>query len=104
MATSSSRLREFELRQAGDRRRQERQWRQEAGNYGYKELRRRRPGNTLAPMEDVLDERWHRSRVAMAPSQRSASSRQLRENVIMLLVLAASIYGLYHLCIYVLNQ
>lgn len=63
------------------------------------------PANTLGPQEDVLERREHeyRHRVRTAAAQRDSSSG-ITENLILLAVLAGSIYGLYRLCIYLLMQ
>ncbi len=103
MAAYNSRLKEFELQNASDRRKVERQWRHENGGYGYEAPRRLR-SNTLGPQEDVIERRRnHRSHVATSSSYGNSSRNILAENVFLLLLLASSIYGIYRLCIYILN-
>ncbi len=103
MARQNSRLKEFELQLADDRRRQERRHRQEAGGYGYDAAHRQRSRNTLGPQEDVIERRRHRNRVAVGGTHDTSTRNILAENVFLLLLLAASIYGIYRLCIYILN-
>ncbi len=103
MAHPNSRLKQFELQLADDRRRQELHARQGVNSYGYTSPRRPRSYNTLGPQEDVIERRRHRKRVAMNTSPSSSSRNILMENVILLLILAASIYAIYRLCIYILN-
>ena len=63
-----------------------------------------RRNNTMAPPEDVLDARKDR-RVPLSIQHATGQSRNvLVENVILLTILVASIYGLYNLTIYLLNQ
>lgn len=64
------------------------------------------PANTLGPQEDVLErrEREYRHRVRTAAAAQGDSSSGITENLILLAVLAGSIYGLYRLCIYLLMQ
>ncbi len=103
MAGYNSRLKEFELQNASDRRRLERQWRHEEGGYGYEAPRRLR-SNTLGPQEDVIERRRsHRNRVAVSASYGNSSRSILAENIFLLLLLSGSIYGIYRLCIYILN-
>ncbi len=103
MAGYNSRLKEFELMNASDRRRLERQWRHEDGGYGHETPRRLR-SNTLGPQEDVIESRRrHRNHVAVSPAYTNSSRNILAENIFLLMVLAASIYGIYRLCIYILN-
>lgn len=61
--------------------------------------------NTMEPPEEVVERRrMHRRRVMMVNAGGANTRNILRENVIMLLLLVASIYGLYRLIIYLLNQ
>ncbi len=103
MPRNSSRLKEFELRQARDRRKRELEWQYDEGGYGY-EAPRRISRNTLGPQEDVIERRRrNRKHVATAVRPGTSSRNILAENVIFLILLAASIYGMYRLCIYILN-
>ncbi len=98
MARPNSRLKQFELQLADDRRRQQRQQAVESGA-----SRRPRSYNTLGPQEDVIERRRHRNRVAISSTPDNTTRNILAENVFLLLVLAGSIYGIYRLFIYVLN-
>ncbi len=100
MARPNSRLKQFELQLAEDRHRQGRSPRHGADSYG---APRRRSYNTLGPQEDVIERRRHRNRVAMSGTPGMSSRNILVENVFLLLLLAASIYGIYRLCIHILN-
>lgn len=90
-----TRLRELEQmeRQTGSRQR-------------YISERRRPLGiNTMEAPEELLEQRrrMHRKHVSMATNANGARNA-LFENVILLLALIGSIYGLYRLAIYLLNQ
>ncbi len=103
MAASRSRLKDFELQLANERRQQQRRREQDSRNYGFDDERRRRGRNTLGPQEDVIERRQHRNRVALSATPGNTSHNVLTENIVLLLLLAASIYGIYRLCIYILN-
>ncbi len=62
--------------------------------------------NTLGPNEDVIARRRAtKRRPVYVPAVRQCSpSHLLMENIVLLLFLVASIYGLYRLCIFILNQ
>jgi hypothetical protein len=60
--------------------------------------------NTLAPPEDVLDARRHTPRNINMQHVSGQSRSALTENLILLALLVGSIYGLYRLSIYLLNQ
>lgn len=61
--------------------------------------------NTLGPQEDVVESRRRRrSRVVMAAPRPGSAKSQLTENILLLILLVGSIYGLYRLSIYILNQ
>ncbi|MDO5472781.1 MAG: hypothetical protein Q4F35_05550 [Akkermansia sp.] len=95
-----SRQREFELMEQQARYRQEQELRRHKEYY---EDTWSRPNNTLGPHEEVVEKRRRRKHVVIAtgsPQTRSV----LGENLILLAALVASIYGLYSLCIYLLNQ
>lgn len=94
--SSFDRLRELELR---------RNMRQTTGQDTNRTYQRRYPANTLGPSEDVLERRrgMHRKHLTIsgaAPQNRS----MLLENLLLLLVLVGSIWGLYTLTIYILTQ
>lgn len=100
MARSMTRQKEYELRAADARQRWETL--REQG-------RARRPymhnSNTLGPQEDVVESRrMTRNRVVLAPPRSAATRRLITENILLLVLLMLSIYGLYRLSIYVLNQ
>lgn len=62
--------------------------------------------NTMEPSEDVLE---HRKRmrcrpVALGQAGGNSARNILRENVIMLILIIGSTYGLYRLIIHLLNQ
>ncbi len=84
----------------------ERAWEQETPHRTTRRSRRvADPANTLGPQEDVMErrEREYRHRVATAVPQNDSGS-SMTENLILLAILAGSIYGLYRLCIYLLMQ
>ena len=94
--SSFDKLRELEMR---------RNMRQETSPQPQRVYRRRYPANTLGPSEDVLERRrgQHRKHVTItgaAPQNRSL----LLENLLLLVVLAGSIWGLYTLTIYLLTH
>ncbi len=89
MATNTSRLMELDRQRPAARR---------------AAAPRRRPANTLEPLDDVIDERRYKHLHRTQTGASAATGRQLRENAVMLLLLAASIYGLYELVLYVLNH
>ena len=62
-----------------------------------------RPNNTLGPNEEVVEKRRRRKHVVISTGS-SQTRSVLGENLILLAALIASIYGLYSLCIYILNQ
>lgn len=93
--SSFDRLRELEHR---------RNMRQ-GGTPAPQDYKRRYPANTLGPQEDVLEYRRvrHRNRVTItgaAPRNRNI----LLENLLLLAVLAGSIWGLYTVTIYLLTH
>jgi hypothetical protein len=94
--SSFDKLRDLELR---------RNMRQETSQQPRRAYQRRYPANTLGPSEDVLERRrgQHRKHVTItgaAPQNRSL----LMENLLLLVVLAGSIWGLYTLTIYLLTH
>ncbi len=103
MAHPNSRLKQFELQLADDRRRQQRRSHYETDNYGHPTNRRERSYNTLGPQEDVIERRRHRKHVAVSAGSTNTTRNILAENIFLLILLAASIYGIYRLCIYILN-
>ncbi len=104
MAHPHSRLKQFELQLADERRRQAHRRQREAAGYQEPEpLRRRQAVNTLGPQEDVIERRRHRNRVSVSNTSTTGTRNILAENVFLLLLLAGSIYGIYRLCIHILN-
>ncbi|MGN0867983.1 MAG: hypothetical protein ACI4O9_00465 [Akkermansia sp.] len=57
--------------------------------------------NTLAPMEELMERRRHPVAVSRGATNSGAS---LSENLLLLALLAGSIYGLYRLALYLLTQ
>lgn len=102
-----SRQREFELMVAEDRMRREQALEREDAMLGY-DRHRHNPEhyNTLGPHEEVIERRraHKRKRVAMAAPRHHSTGNILMENIMLLLLMVGSIYGLYRLCIYILNQ
>ena len=61
--------------------------------------------NTMEPQEDVDESRRStRNRVVVSMGRSASTKTLLLENLLLLLVLGASIFGLYMLSIYLLNQ
>lgn len=94
--SSYNRLRELE---------QSRHMSRPSRNLPTQDYQRRYPANTLGPNEELLDRRrgQRRKHVAItnsAPRQRNI----LLENIFILIFLAASIWGLYNLIIYLLTH
>lgn len=101
-ASSIAKLRELERRSARSRRRgaDPEAWRDDA--YRYADYRLCNDVNTLGPQEDVVERRRvGRKRVV---TQTAGGSNALAENLILLLFLIGSIYGLYQLTLYLLTQ
>lgn len=59
--------------------------------------------NTLGPMEELMERRRHRHPVSVSRST-SNSGSSLSENLLLLAMMAGSIYGLYRLALYLLTQ
>ena len=57
--------------------------------------------NTLGPMEELMERRRHPVSVSRGTTNSGAS---LSENLLLLALLAGSIYGLYRLALYLLTQ
>lgn len=94
--SSYDQLRELELR---------RQMRQKAAPPPSRTYQRRYPKNTLGPSDDVLEHRRHLKNKRVIVRGASPENRNLLlENLLLLLVLAGSIWGLYSLSIYLLTQ
>ena len=93
---SFDRLRELEQR---------RHMRDTGATYTRRDYQRRYPANTLGPNEELVERRrgQHRKHVTIsgaAPHHRNI----LLENIFILLFLAASVWGLYTLIIYLLSH
>lgn len=100
--THMTRQKEFELQAADARRRWESMRRRESERSRY--YSPAEMANTLGPQEDVVESRRsRRNRVVMA-APRAGTKGILMENIILLILLIASIYGLYLLSIHILNQ
>jgi hypothetical protein len=93
---SLDRLRELE----------QRRYMRERGNQSpRRDYQRRYPANTLGPNDELVERRrgQHRNRVTIngaSPQHRNI----LMENIFILLFLAASVWGLYNLVIYLLSH
>ncbi len=101
-----TRQQEFELHTAEMRRKWEHSYRcrQQSGSY-YSSSGSANTSNTLAPQEDVVESRRStRNRVVMSMGRPASTRTLLMENLFLLVVLGASIFGLYLLSIYLLNQ
>lgn len=94
--SSYDRLRELEIR---------RNMRQTGSPHPQRDYQRRYPANTLGPQEDVLERRRGLKRKNVNISGASPQHRNiLLENLILLGILAGSIWGLYSLTIYLLTH
>lgn len=103
-----SRQKQFELMAAEARRRNAAEY---EGRYSYRPERNpygygREAANTLGPQEDVVENRRlrHRKRVTVTAPRSASTGNILLENIFLLLMLFGSIFGLYRLIIYILNQ
>lgn len=99
--THLTRQKEYELQAADSRRR----WEQTHGRDNAQRPYYAHPHmvDTLGPQEDVMESRRRRKHVVMAPT-RSGTKSLLAENILLLILLIGSIYGLYLLSIHILNQ
>lgn len=78
-------------------------WRDDA--YRYADYRLSNDINSMAPQEDVVEARRHRRRQRVEISRgRNNGSNILAENLLLLVFLIGSIYGLYKLTLYLLTQ
>lgn len=101
--THMTRQKEYELQAASARREWERTRRKAAA--APRARAARDLPNTLGPQEDVMESRRsRRNRVVMASPRSAATKSILAENILLLVLLVASIYGLYLLSIHILNQ
>lgn len=95
----------FELQAAETRRRWERTRKQASDARGYYNRSQADMANTLGPQEDVVESRrMTRNRVVMSAPRAATTKSILMENLLLLILLVASIYGLYCLSIHLLNQ
>lgn len=98
-----TRQKEFEMQAADSRRKWESRRQQERSARSYAPAPSR--ANTLGPQEDVVESRrMTRRRVEMSLPRSSATKTILMENILLLVLLIVSIYGLYLLSIYILRQ
>ncbi len=98
-----TRQKEYELQAADARRRWEEARLMQRRAEGY--YTRSSHANTMGPQEDVVESRRStRNRVVMAVGRSTSTKTLLLENLLLLIVLGASIFGLYMLSIYLLNQ
>lgn len=101
MARSMTRQKQYELHAAQSRRRWDEMRERERRKSGYYTA----SGDTLGPQEDVVESRRvTRNRVVVAEPRVATTKSILAENMLLLVLLVASIYGLYRLSIYLLNQ
>lgn len=70
----------------------------------YSQYTNRLDKNTLAPPEDILDARRRKPGKINMQHVSGQSRNVLTENLILLALLVGSIYGLYKLSMYLLNQ
>ncbi len=78
-------------------------WRDDAYRYADYRLTNDNP-NSMAPHEDVVDARRHRRKHVAVNKGETAGNNQLTENILLLVFLIGSIYGLYKLTLYMLTQ
>lgn len=101
--SSLDRLRDYERRQVHAFTADHAAWQEEEPRRRTK--RRRTPVdtvNTMGPQEDVVERRRiRRQHVSVAAGENNGN---LSENLFLLMLLAASIYGLYRLTLYLLMQ
>ncbi len=101
--TRMTRQKEFELQAAEIRRRWERERasrrRMTQAYYSGSE----HASNTLSPQEDVVEKR-RTKRVVLSEARPLSTRTLLVENMVLLVVLGLSIFGLYMLSIYLMNQ
>ena len=97
-----TRQKEFELQAVDARRRWEQTRRRESASRAY--YTPTDMANTLGPQEDVVESRRSRRKRVVMTMPRSTTKSILTENILLLALLVASIYGLYLLSIYILNQ
>ena len=94
--SSFDRLRELELR---------RHMRQTGTTQPHQDYRRRYPANTLGPNEDIVQRRQDSYRKKVTIEKMGTQSRNiLLENLVILLFLIVSIWGLYSLTIHLLTH
>lgn len=97
-----TRQKEYALQAADARRRWEDLRRREHEKRAYLS---RANGNTLGPQEDVVESRrFTRNRVVVSAPRSATTKSILAENMFLLILLVVSIYGLYLLSMYILNQ
>lgn len=93
---SYDRLRELEQR---------RNMRSTGASYPQRDYERRYPANTLGPNDELLARRRGQSRKRVNITGATPQHRNiLKENIVILLFLAVSVWGLYNLVIYLLSH
>lgn len=102
--TRMTRQKAFELQAADARRRWERTRQRESASQAYYAAPPRETANTLGPQEDVVESRRRRRNRVVMTAPRASTKSILTENILLLVLLVASIYGLYLLSIHILNQ
>ena len=99
-----TRQKEFEL-QAADARRRWEETRRRASAQQVRRAPAADMANTLGPQEDVMESRRsRRNRVVMSAPRSATTKSILTENILLLILLIASIYGLYLLSLHILNH
>lgn len=99
-----TRQKEYELQAASARRRWEHTRHREPARHSSYTAAPPDMANTLGPQEDVLESRRRRRNRVVISATRSTTKSILTENILLLALLVASIYGLYLLSIHILNQ
>lgn len=100
-----SRQKEYELQAADARRKWEYTRQRTRIQQGYYNSVSPDMANTMGPQEDVVESRRvTRNRVVVTAPRAASTKSILTENILLLVLLVASIYGLYYLSIYLLNQ
>ena len=100
--THLTRQKEFEIQASATRRRWEQDYHRDSAQQG--RYAPPRMADTLGPQEDVMESRRRRRNRVVMETPRSGTKGILMENILLLVVLILSIYGLYQLSIHLLNQ
>ena len=101
--THLTRQKEYELQASAARRRWE-QTRRHEDPQGRAYMPPPHMADTLGPQEDVMESRRRRRNRVVIATPRASTKSILAENIILLVLLVLSIYGLYLLSIHLHNQ